>query len=567
MTDEILRGLLIGTGIIYLIYVLSRAVFYFFWRSWVSKYPGLRREASLPSVFLIVSRLICLGLALILCAMSFQQNAGPKSKEEETLYGVDFLFLVDVSLSMQAIDTSPTRLVRAKETILRILPGLTGNRFGMIVFAATPFVYCPMTSDVSAFADYVRGLDVDMVGDRGTDLDAAFRKAEEVLRSNRVFRSRVVVLITDGEDAQNPGVFRFPADLIVWSVGTLEGGPIAYKEEGAILNGYLTRDGSLAPYENSPGVVRTRANESFLKSLAEANGGEFLSLNRTSPSSTDLMARVRFMDKNASKRVKDLRRAEGYRNFLLPAFLLLLFDFIVLEAWGKYSKLLHWKFLSVVLILYGFMMSSGNLSAVELDPGGNRVKEGNEAYEEGNFPEAVERYKEAESYFPGDPRLEFNRGTSKYKTGDLDTALRHFEKALESKDTQLRSKAYFNLGNTYLRLGDRKKAAESFLRSLKENPKQEAARKNLEWLRKLPPPQKKESSNSGNQNNQGKPKGESRQQEPEENGADGRSARKKDGQRDQKSKSESDLERMMDSLDLDAVKRKSIGSRNREVFW
>ncbi|TGK09061.1 VWA domain-containing protein [Leptospira fletcheri] len=567
MTETVLHRFFLLIAAVYASYVFIRFLFLFLWRRWVRALPGLDREAETPSVLLVILRLFCIGLALFLCSLSFQPNSGPKSKEEETLYGVDFLFLTDVSLSMQSVDTFPTRLIRAKETILRVLPGLTGNRFGMIVFAASPFVYCPMTSDIGTFSDFVRGLDVDMVGDRGTDLEAAFRKAEEMLESNRVFRNRVVVLVTDGEDAQDPGPFRFPADLIVWSVGTTEGGPIAYKDEGAVLSGYLTRDGSLAPYEHSPGVVRTRANEDFLKSLAEANHGDFLSLNRTSPSAEDLKARIRSMDRNATKRIANLRRSEGLRKLLLPAVLLLLFDFFFLEAWGRYGKFLSRKLF--MLLLFGFFSISFpvGVSAVELDPGGDRIQEGKQAYEQGNFPNALEKYKEAESYFPGDPRLEYNRGSSRYKSGDLEQSLRNFEKALESKDNSLRSKAYYNLGNIYLQLGDRKRAAENYMRSLKENPKQEVARKNLEWLRKLPPPPQKNGQTDLTKDKTGGSK-----EKEGRGGASGNSETKEQPQDQRKegnknSKSESELEKMMDSLDLNAVKRKSIGSRNREVFW
>ena len=68
---------------------------------------------------------------------------------------------------MNATDALPNRLSRFKETVLRQLPALNGNRLGIIAFAGVPFIL-PMTTDIAAFSDYVRGLDVDMIPNTGT---------------------------------------------------------------------------------------------------------------------------------------------------------------------------------------------------------------------------------------------------------------------------------------------------------------------------------------------------------------------------------------------------------------
>lgn len=570
MTEEFLQSFWIVIGIVFVSYAVIRIGFYFLWNSWRRSYPGLGRESIVPSLWIALLRIVLLGSALCISYLAFRPYEGPRLKEEEASQGVDFLFLVDTSLSMQATDTAPTRMARVKETILRILPGLSGNRFGMIVFAGSPFLYCPMTSDIGAFSDYVRGLDVDIVGDRGTDLAAAFQKAEDLLKSNRVFRNRILVLISDGEDVQSPGTFSFPADVWVWSVGTPTGGSIAYTDDGSNLSGYLTKDGSLAPYENSPGVVVSKANLPFLKSIAEENGGRFLDLDRESPNPKEIRSWLESMDKNTNKRIRNLRRAEGYRKYLLPVVLLLLFDFIFLEFIGKYLNSSRRRNLSAAILLFGIFFFHKEASAVELDPGGNRIQEGRNSYESGDYQGALEKYKEAEPYFPEDPRLDFNRGSSKYKSGDLDGAIRHFEKSADSKDPKVRAMSHFNLGNAYLKLGDRKKAAEHYLRSLKEDPNLESARKNLEWLRKMPPPQNGKTP----QENEKSESGKGEQIKPGLSTEDRNSSRKgekgqvgKDSKSKNKSKAEEELDRIMESMDLDSVRRKSPGSRSREVFW
>lgn len=271
------------------------------------------------------------------CGFSLCFFAGLKTemkdeKKEESFKGVDILFLVDVSLSMQAIDSSPTRLAKFKEVLLRMLPSLSGNRFGMIVFAGSPFLYCPMTTDVSAFSDYVRGLDVDMVGDRGTDLSQAFTKAEALLRSEKVFRNRILILVTDGEDQNDPQAISFPASFQVWAAGTENGGPIVYNDENSGLNGFLLKDGTLTSNPNSPGIIHSKMNRTFLKNLADKNDGNFYSLDSNPPDSTILQKEIFSLEENLYSRKKDLKRAEGSGKFLFAAVFLLLLDWILVES-------------------------------------------------------------------------------------------------------------------------------------------------------------------------------------------------------------------------------------------
>ncbi|MBM9502283.1 VWA domain-containing protein [Leptospira sp. 201903071] len=308
---------------IYLIYKIS---------NWRIQYPGLERTSSFPKAGLVAARIVLLFITLICIFFAGWKTDYKDEKKEESFRGVDILFLVDVSLSMQAIDNAPTRLAKFKETLLRMLPSLAGNRFGMIVFAASPFLYCPMTSDVAAFSDYVRGLDVDMVGDRGTDLKKAFQKAEDLLNSEKVFRNRILILVTDGEDQNDPELVSFPANFQIWATGTEAGGPIAYNDEESGLSGYLLKDGTLSPNANVPGVIQTKMNPAFLRELAGKNGGSLYSLETNPPDLQSFQKEIRSLEENLYSRKKDLKRAEGSGKFLFAAILCMLMDWVFVEA-------------------------------------------------------------------------------------------------------------------------------------------------------------------------------------------------------------------------------------------
>ncbi|WP_061217101.1 VWA domain-containing protein BatB [Leptospira interrogans] len=327
-----LKNIFFALVIVWIIYSTIRIFLISKIREWKIFYPGIERSSSFPDVRWVLVRILLIFAVLVCVFFAGLKTEMKDEKKEESFKGVDILFLVDVSLSMQAIDSSPTRLAKFKEVLLRMLPSLSGNRFGMIVFAGSPFLYCPMTTDVSAFSDYVRGLDVDMVGDRGTDLSQAFTKAEALLRSEKVFRNRILILVTDGEDQNDPQAISFPASFQVWAAGTESGGPIVYNDENSGLNGFLLKDGTLTSNSNSPGIIHSKMNRTFLKNLADKNDGNFYSLDSNPPDSTILQKEIFSLEENLYSRKKDLKRAEGSGKFLFAAVFLLLLDWILVES-------------------------------------------------------------------------------------------------------------------------------------------------------------------------------------------------------------------------------------------
>ncbi|MBF3376404.1 VWA domain-containing protein BatB [Leptospira borgpetersenii] len=326
-----LKSLFFTLIFVWIIYSIFRIFLIYKIKKWRVSYPGLERTSSFPDTRFVFVRILLIFATLVCFFFSGLKTETRDEKKEESFKGVDILFLVDVSLSMQAIDSPPTRLARFKEVLLRMLPALSGNRFGMIVFAGSPFLYCPMTSDVSAFSDYVRGLDVDMVGDRGTDLDGAFSKADALLGSEKVFRNRILILVTDGEDQNDPDPVSFPASFQVWAAGTEAGGPIVYNDENSDLKGFLLKDGTLTPDLNSPGIIHSKMNRTFLRKLADKNGGIFYSLDSEPPDVTSFQRKILSLEENLYSRSKNLERAEGSGKFLFMAIFFLLSDWVFVE--------------------------------------------------------------------------------------------------------------------------------------------------------------------------------------------------------------------------------------------
>ena len=112
---------------------------------------------------------------------------------------------------------------------------------------------------------------------------------------------------------------------------------------------------------------------------------------------------------------------------------------------------------------------------------------GNRAYRRGNYPGAVERYREAVARSGGSARLQYNLGTALLQMVQPEARERLME-ALEAQSPELRARAFYNLGNSLARgpeggrpsAGELRAAIDAYRRSLLLDPASDDVRWNLE---------------------------------------------------------------------------------------
>lgn len=117
-------------------------------------------------------------------------------------------------------------------------------------------------------------------------------------------------------------------------------------------------------------------------------------------------------------------------------------------------------------IFISVFFSSGGMVAVEAASAGKNVGEGNRFYQEGNFQQSADRYKEALQDEPESDIVNFNLGTALYKTGQYDEAVEHLQRAFLSEDDALKQKAYYNLGNNFYQEGKQQENLGDFQRAV-----------------------------------------------------------------------------------------------------
>jgi Ca-activated chloride channel homolog len=276
--------------------------------------PSTRRRLARNGLFLCAVSLLILALA--------RPQWGVRV-EPVTRHGVDILVALDVSLSMRAEDVTPSRLDVARAFIADLARRLEGNRIGLIGFAGTAFVHCPLTLDTSALLLFLDGLDPGSAPDPGSSLAEAIDVGLEALPA-AAQGDRVLVLVSDGEDlsggeeaaarrASSRGVAVYAV-----GVGTPAGGPIPLRAPS----------GEIVEYKKDAAgrVVTSRQDAARLARVAEAGGGKYLNASAALDASARLAAEIGRLEKAALTDRMVTTRQERFQIPLAAAFLLLLLE-------------------------------------------------------------------------------------------------------------------------------------------------------------------------------------------------------------------------------------------------
>ena len=162
--------------------------------------PGLLPRLAPPVSW--ARGLVRLGLAGLCMVLLTAAIVGPRWGEREealTRRGIDVMVVLDVSRSMLARDVAPSRLERARIAIRDdLLPALGGDRVGLVAFAGSAVLLCPLTSDYGFFRLALEDATPAVVPRGGTMIGDAIRRAGESF--DKEFDSyRLILLITDGE--------------------------------------------------------------------------------------------------------------------------------------------------------------------------------------------------------------------------------------------------------------------------------------------------------------------------------------------------------------------------------
>jgi Ca-activated chloride channel homolog len=212
--------------------------------------------------------LLLVSLALLIFAM-----AGPRwgsHYQEVSREGIDIILAVDVSSSMLVQDVKPSRMERAKRKIQDFIKVVQGDRIGLVAFAGSAFVQCPLTLDYSALEMFLSELQPGLIPVAGTDLGAAIQTSLSSF-DEKANTDRVIILITDGEDNEGKGLkaaeeaAEKKTKIFIFGIGDTTGGPVPATDGG----GGFVKD-------RTGKVVLSKLDEKGLDKIASVTGGNYM---------------------------------------------------------------------------------------------------------------------------------------------------------------------------------------------------------------------------------------------------------------------------------------------------
>ncbi|MBN2109205.1 MAG: VWA domain-containing protein [Deltaproteobacteria bacterium] len=283
--------------------------------------PQVQRGRQKLKALLVILAVLFLIMALVRPRWGFHW-------EDIKRTGVDVMVAVDVSKSMLARDIEPSRLERARRKVQDLVKMLEGDRIGLIAFAGTSFVQCPLTLDYGAFSMFLEYLSPDLIPVPGTAIGDAVRKAVESF-SRQERTAKALILITDGEDHDSKPLeaaeLAKKEGVRIFTIG------IGKEDEGAPIP---AGDGSGGFMKDRQGnMIMSKLDEKTLQKIALETGGSYV---RSVTGDMDLEAIYKneirkSMEQKELTSTRKKRWEERFQWFLAAAVLLLLAEFFIRE--------------------------------------------------------------------------------------------------------------------------------------------------------------------------------------------------------------------------------------------
>ena len=376
-----------------------------------------------------------LGLAWLIAIVgaagpSWEQTPVPVSQQKAA-----YVVVLDLSYSMYAEDTQPSRIVKAKQKIRDLLSLPQDTQVALVAYAGEAHVVTPLTDDLGTIENLIPALNPGMMPVPGSDPIDAFVRAKALLSSSGVPGGSILWLTDDIETHQvselSDWLETAGIRLATMAIGTQAGAPIP------LGNGGFLRD------QNSeivvPSVPITR-----LRDFTTRHGGLFTHLTLDD---ADVQAAVDFMGS-----VEDLNRTEIERQadtwadagfwLVIPWLLVMLIQFLRNPS-GRLAG----------LVLIASCATLSHPSQVQAQDWQSLWKTPNQ-----RAAELLPKDPAAAAELFEDPRW---AAIAAYQAEDHDQAKARFE-ALEANSAT----DWYNLGNARAKAGELEAALEAYNQSI-----------------------------------------------------------------------------------------------------
>ena len=276
-----------------------------------------------PRSFLVGLRVI----AFTLFVLALARPQWGTTHTEVSSEGVDIMLTLDTSGSMRAQDFQkngrPTdRLSIVKDVVASFIEKRPGDRMGLVVFGAQPFLQCPLTLDHGVLGEFLDKINIGMAGD-STALGSALAMSVQRMKDLKA-KSKVIVLLTDGRNNTgriDPGKAAEIAQTFgvkVYTIGTATKGLVPMPID--------------TPWGTKIQYVREDLDEDTLKMIADKTSGKFYRATDTAELEK-IYDEIDKLEKTEAKVKRRVDYNDAFTLFLLPALLLLLVEIFLSNTW------------------------------------------------------------------------------------------------------------------------------------------------------------------------------------------------------------------------------------------
>jgi len=376
---------------------------------------------------------------IALAGPTWQRLPSPVFRNDSAL-----IIALDLSRSMDAADIKPSRLIMARYKITDILKQRKDGQTALLVYAGDAFAVTPLTDDTETIDSQLSALNTDIMPSQGSNAAAALEKAVELFKQAGLQKGRIL-LVTDGVDLDKTmptvkALDKYPLSIL--GVGTDDGAPIALPEGGFLKDQRGT-------------IVVPKLASSELAQLAQAGNGTYQTITAND---ADIQTLLATLDRSVEQ--------QGKAN-----------DNVLLDQWADkgpwllllalpLAALTFRKGLLCFALLLILPLPKNSYAMGWQDLWRTKDQQAQQAYQKQDFAKAAEQFENPDW-----------KAAAQYKAGEYDQALENL------KNSTSGSSAY-NQGNALAQTGQLEEAIKAYEKALAINPNDSDAKYNKDLVAK-----------------------------------------------------------------------------------
>ena len=228
--------------------------------------------------FLIFLRLLAVALGIVALA-------GPRLANyhvETETPGIDIMLVLDLSWSMEAIDMGKpaeklSRFAIASGVLKDFIEKRPNDRIGLIAFSGVPYLASPLTLNHDWLIENLSRMHIGIISDLGTAIGDAVAVAAQRLKAVPNSKSRIIILLTDGDNNMGK-IDPLPAAQLAAALGVKIYAIGVGAEQPCNLPAFDPATGKFRLDANGnviPTLLLNPANYSVLGKMAALSGGRF----------------------------------------------------------------------------------------------------------------------------------------------------------------------------------------------------------------------------------------------------------------------------------------------------